>query len=83
MQILRFFKSMFLSSKKACFQTTTSANSFSRCIWHKNITSKNPQNSHFSKGFGSKISNFVKVFFYAKYSEKNYLLTLSFEKKPF
>ena len=32
MPILRFFKSMFLSSKKACFQTTTSANFFSRCI---------------------------------------------------
>ena len=56
------------------------------CLDHESIAFKNPPNSHFFKGvspwFGSKISSFIKVSFYEKY-EKNYLLTLTIENKPF
>ena len=54
---------------------------------NENIGFKHPQNWHFSKGvslwFLSKIGNFVNVSFYAKYTEKKYLVTFSLEDKPF
>ena len=34
-------------------------------------------------GFGQKFENFVNVSFYAKYTEKKYLVTFSLENKPF
>ena len=42
-QFCLLFKSMFILSKKACFVTTTSPNTFSGCIWHKTKRSQNFQ----------------------------------------
>ena len=52
-----------------------------------NMDLKRTQKWHFCKGdspwFGSKIGNFVNVLFYAKYTQKKYLVTFSLEKKAF
>ena len=40
-QFCLLFKSMFILSKKACFLTTTSPNTFSGCILHKTKRSQN------------------------------------------
>ena len=50
---------------------------------YESVGFKNPQNSHFSKGFGQKFKFFFTVSFYAKYTDKKYLLTFSLENKPF
>ena len=54
---------------------------------NKNIGFKNGQIWHFWEGvspwFWSKFGNFVNVSFYAKYTQKKYLVTFSLEKKPF
>ena len=73
-----------MNRKKAILEVSYQSQA---CLAHENIAFKNAQNKDFFKGvspwFGSKISNFVKVSFYAKYNEKSYVLTLSFENKPF
>ena len=52
-----------------------------------NTDLKRRQNLHFCKGvsplFWSKIGNFVNVSFYAKYTQKKYLVTFSLVNKPF
>ena len=52
---------------------------------YKNIGLKNPQNSNFSKGvspwFWSKVEIFFNLLFYAKYTEKKYLMMFSLENK--
>ena len=42
-QFCLLFKSMFILSRKACFVTTTSPNTFSGCILHKTKRSQNFQ----------------------------------------
>ena len=52
-----------------------------------NMDLKRRQNWHFCNGvsplFWSKIGNFVNLSFYAKYTQKKYLVTFSLENKPF
>ena len=48
-QFCLLFKSMFILSRKACFLTRTSPNTFSGCTLHK---TKRKQNSHFAQNHG-------------------------------
>ena len=73
-----------INREKTIFDLLYSKQAF---LNNKNIGFKTAQNWHFCKGVGpwfwSKIENFVNVSFYAKYTQKKYLVTLSLENKPF
>ena len=57
------------------------------CLNNENIGFKNLKIGIFPKGlvhgFGQKILNFVNVSFYAKHTQKKYLVSFSLENKPF
>ena len=74
----------YLDQENVSFDCLEGKNVFSG---YKNRKLRKSKNRDFCKGvspwFWSKIGNFVNVSFYAKYTQKKYLVTFWLENKPF